>query len=274
MTWITSFVFTAMCLVVSLPARAQILPRENKDSGLEDLYDQFENQEDKAQERVKNEDKKRQSEAEKKTDKELSKLSELSVLAPFDDIAVIQRKFLPKTGRFEFSGSALLNTNNQYFNNIGAALRGAYFFQEKYGVEATAMFITSSERPITEGLVDNQNIETRSLVQPKGYYGINFKWAPLYGKMAWFQNKIVPFDLYFTPGFGMTSTKDGGSNATLSLGMGQLFALAKSYGVRWDLTWNYYATTVTVEGAKQDRNQSDIYLGIGFSYFIPEATYR
>jgi len=255
---------------------AQILPREDQqtDAGLEDLYDKFETEETQKSERQKQLEQKRRAEEKQIAEKEISRVSELSTLAPFEDIAIIQRRFLPKTARFELSGSGLINTNNQYFNNIGLDLRAAFFFTEKYGIEANYMYISSSDRPITQGLKDNQLIQTKSLVQPEGFFGVAFKWSPIYGKVAWFQEKIIPFDLYFTPGFGMTQTANGGSESTLSLGFGQLFALSKSKAIRWDFNWHYYQTDVLVDNVATNRNQSDLFLSVGMSFFFPEASYR
>ncbi|MEK6554099.1 MAG: outer membrane beta-barrel domain-containing protein, partial [Bdellovibrionota bacterium] len=178
---------------------------------------------------------------------------------------------------FEISGAGAINTNNAYFNNIGVAARLAFFFQEKIGIEGTYLFIDSSERPITKGLKDNQRISTASLVEPEAYYGVALKWAPLYGKMAWLGEKIVPFDLYLTPGFGVTKTALGKSHTTFSIGGGQLFALTKSSGLRWDLNWNFYqAETIptTASSSTSKSNHSDLVLTVGYSFFFPEATYR
>ncbi len=250
------------------------MPREDKqaEAGLEDLYDKFETQESQKAE------KKKASEAakeeEKKAPQDINKISELVRLSPFDDIAVIEKRYLPKTNRFELSASGMVSTNNAFFNNVGANVRGAFFFNEKYGVEGIYQYISSSERPITKGLSSNQSVLTTALVEPKSFYGATFKWAPIYGKMAWFQQKIVPFDIYFTPGIGVTNTANG-SSTSVTLGVGQLFALSKSYGVRWDFNWNFYsAATTDSTGTTANSAHSDLFLGVGFSFFIPEATYR
>ena len=60
----------------------------------------------------------------------------------------------------------------------------------------------------------------------------------------------------------------------MSLGVGQLFALNKAMAVRWDFTWHMYSTDVTVDGVGTTRNQNDLFLGVGASFFFPEATYR
>ena len=262
-------------------AQSQAQSQVESDQQTENLYQQYQQQQETLQ---KQKEKERQAARKREQNSKYlnyqpKNISGLVRLAPFTDIAVIQRRFLPKTNRFELSGSGVISTNNAFFNNIGLNARLAYYFDDKYGIEGIYQIMTSSDRPITQGLVDNQKIETQSLVEPKGFYGLTFKWSPIYGKMAWFQQKIIPFDIYFSPGVGMTQTSNDSGDTTLMLGIGQLFALSKSYGVRWDFSWNYYsATTATTDGAgnvsKSSATHSDLYLGVGFSYFFPEATYR
>ncbi len=258
-------------------AQAQIAPPP-PDAGLEELYDRFEDQEVRQGQEVKKEQAaKAEEETTREKPKEVSKVSDLSVLAPFQDIAIIQRRFLPKTKRFEFSGAGLINTNNAFFNQLGLAARMAFYFQEKIGIEGTYMFLDSSERPITKGLKKERNIQTDSLVAPEAYYGVALKWAPLYGKMAWLGEKIVPFDLYIAPGFGVTKTALGKSHSTFGVTAGQLFALSKRSGLRWDISWNFYqAETIptATTGASEKQNHSDLILTVGYSFFFPEATYR
>jgi outer membrane beta-barrel protein len=263
-----------MVLLAPILGQAQILPREGSDTGLEELYDKFEDQEEAAVQKKQAKKAKADDDQQKVQTKELEQLSELGKLSPFDNIAVIQRRFLPKTGRFELSTSGTFTTNNAFFNNLGLSLQGSYHFTDKWSAEFSYIFMTSDEKPITDGLVDNQNISTKALVQPDNYYGASVKWSPFYGKMAWFQQTIIPYDFYITPGIGITNTVVGGSETTFSLGLGQLFALSKSYGVRWDFTWNTYQAEVEVDGTKTSKNHSDLILGVGVSFFIPEAKYR
>lgn len=269
------FYIFLISLVAGVNVRAQIAPPP-QDQGLEELYDRFEDQEVRQSEELRRDQapKKEDEEASEEKKKEMSKVSDLSLLAPFQDIAIIQKRFLPKTKRFEISGAGVLNTNNAYFNNIGIAGRFAFYLQEKLGLEGTYIFLDSSERPITKGLKDDQNIKTESLVEPEGYYGVSLKWAPLYGKMAWLGEKIVPFDIYFAPGFGMTQTALGESHTTLSFAAGQIFALSKSSGIRWDLLWNFYQAETRQGTETSKSNHSDLILTLGYSFFFPEATYR
>ncbi len=44
---------------------------------------------------------------------------------------------------------------------------------------------------------------------------------------------------------------------------------------RWDLYWNLYQATVTnTRNQKETLQQNDLFLGVGMSFYFPEATYR
>ncbi|MGE0762530.1 MAG: outer membrane beta-barrel domain-containing protein [Bdellovibrionales bacterium] len=207
--------------------------------------------------------------------KDATTLSELANLAPFSDVAVIQRRFLPRTGRFEFSANGMTSINNPFFSNLGVNLRGAYFFQEKHGIELQYSLMSKSRRSVTANLEDQRDVRTTNLVTAKSYMGAAYKWIPLFGKITFLNAHIVPFDLSFTGGFGLSKT-DKKNEPTVHLGTGQTFALTKSFAVRWDVVWNYYqATADSATGVGETKtNHNDLFLSFGASFFIPEAKYR
>jgi outer membrane beta-barrel protein len=243
---------------------------DGENTDVESLYDRY----DEAQTKKREDQKK--PDARKQPVKEATSLSELSTLAPFSDVAVIQRRFLPRTGRFEFSGSGMSSLNNPFFNNLGLALRGSYNLTEKHGVEFQYMFFSNTRRAVTESLESEPiNVRTSNLVTPKSFMGAAYKWTPVYGKITFLNRHIVPFDFVFTGGLGLSKT-DIQNEPTVHLGAGQSFAMTKSFAVRWDLVWNFYnAKTVSAEsGASTSTNHNDLFLSVGASFFIPEATYR
>lgn len=207
--------------------------------------------------------------------KEMQSLSDLATLAPFSDVAVIERRFLPKTKRFEFSGSVFANLNNPFFNSFGAGLRGAYYLTERYAVEGLVAFSATSSREVTDDLLHNRLIRTDNVVTSRGYEILAFKWNPIYGKMTWLNKSIVPFDLNFDIGLGVTQTSENQSEPTLHLGTSQVFAYSKSMAFRWDLTWNGYSAHAHDDsGSSTTLFQNDLFLGVGVSFYFPEATYR
>ncbi len=211
----------------------------------------------------------------KKAAKEVDTLSDLATLAPFSDVAVIQRRFLPKTNRFELSGSLFSNLNNPFFNALGGSARVAYYIREKYALEGLALFASTSTRQVTDDLEANRGIKTDNVITSKNYMGLALKWNPIYGKITWLNKSIVPFDLNFSIGGGMTQTTQNDSAPTLHLGTSQVFAWTKSMAFRWDLIWNMYSAEATQDnGTKEKLNQNDLFLGVGMSFYFPEATYR
>ena len=54
------------------------------------------------------------------------KVSELKILESFDDIAVIQKRYLPKSGRFEFFIGGGTNLNDAFFVGNGLQARFGY----------------------------------------------------------------------------------------------------------------------------------------------------
>jgi outer membrane beta-barrel protein len=207
--------------------------------------------------------------------KPIEKLGDLVVLSPFEDVAVIQRRFLPKTNRFELSGAGFANLNNPFFNSIGLGLRLGYYFTEKYALEAIGTIQTTASRQVTDDLEEKRNITTDNVVTSRGFGGVAFKWNPIYGKITWLNKTIVPFDLNFNLGAGATLTTERETEPTLHIGTSQVFALSKGMAFRWDLMWNLYAAQVTEDnGTKRTITQNDLFLGAGVSFYFPEAKYR
>jgi outer membrane beta-barrel protein len=196
--------------------------------------------------------------------------SDLGQLAPLKEVSVIQKKFLPKTGRAQFFIGPTMVTNDPFFNVYGGVLKGSYFFTESIGLELSYFALTGGEAKATKELKEIQNIGTESLVETKSVLAADLVFIPIYGKMTWFNESIVPFDFYFSVGYGATKTQNE-SPGTLHLATGQIFALTKSSAFRWDLSWNFFnARGIDNKSAAYN----NLFLTAGMSWFFPEAKYR
>ena len=164
--------------------------------------------------------------------------------------------------------------NDKFFVGLGATGRLNYSLNERYAIELIGMVIATGEKSVTRDLREKRGVLTTNFVSPQSFYGADFKWTPLYGKMTFLNRKITPFDLYFSGGGGITNTNQGGSEPTVHFGTGQLFALSKSAAVRWDFSWNFYNAKSGVAGAQQNATYNNLFLTVGASFFFPEATYR
>jgi len=205
---------------------------------------------------------------------EFKGVSDLGRLQAFKDIAVISRRFLPKSQRFELYLAPALNLNDAFFLNFGVQGRAAYYFNERYGIEGIATLLTVTEREVTTSLKNSRDVNTTSFVTPRSYYGLDFKWVPIYGKMTWANTKITPFDLYFSGGLGLTGTNQGEYPLTFHLGSGQVFAMSKSSALRWDVSWFLFYTKSNVDRSGSTLLYNNLLFTIGWSWFFPEATYR
>ena len=204
---------------------------------------------------------------------ESNSISDLGRLSEFSDVAVIQRRFLPRTGRLEAFAGPTFSLNDAFFSNMGLSARLAYYFRERFGVELSGHYLTTAERSVTKDLRD-RSVTTTSLVTPKSYLGVDFKWTPIYGKMTWMNRKITPFDLYFSIGGGSTGTNQGESAPTLHIGTGQVFALSKAMALRWDFSWNMFSLKSSLSSDSESTLYNHLFLMFGASFFFPEASYR
>lgn len=201
----------------------------------------------------------------------LEGFSGLGTLAPFSEVSVIQRRFLPKTGRFQLFGGLTSVVNDPWFSGFGFDGRFAYHFTEAWGIELTSVFLSNSQRQAIKDLYDQHGVKTDSIITAKNYYGASLVWTPIYGKMGLFNQRIVPFDMYFSLGGGTTGVDGGDGGGTLHFGTGQIFAVTKAVGLRWDFTWNAFSATPV---GQSPQNFNNLLLSFGASFFFPEANYR
>ncbi len=263
--WTASLCILGVVFIIVSSDHAQA--QDGSDDDIEALFDE------EAQRTERSRDKKSSDRSSRRAkDQEIKELSGLVKLAPFDDVAIIQKRFLPKTGRFEFFGGGSTNLNDAFFFNIGVVGRAGYYITEDWGLEALFMYLGTEKRDVTKDLKDQKGVLTDSLVSPEAYYGLDLKWSPIYGKYSLLDSEIVPFDLYFSVGLGVTQTNQESSPLTVHLGTGQIFAISKSFALRWDFSWNFYTTTSSVTG--KDELTDNLFITIGASFFFPEAKYR
>lgn len=210
---------------------------------------------------------------EEKDDNSLKEFSGLTNLAPFSEVSVIQRRFLPKTDRFQLFGGVSLVTNQPWFTQAGVNLRIGYNFWESLGLEFTYSLLQNSERDVTREARERHNIQADEIAFAKNFMGAVIQWSPIYGKMAWFNKRIIPFDLYFNVGGGTVkvANKTGDeSKPGIMAGTGQVFAITKGMGFRWDFTYLTYEVNTALETTRRN----DLLLSAGMSFFWPEASYR
>ena len=276
------------CVLISLCGLSNLALADDVDS-IETLFTEDSNKDEKKSE---DEAKAAQFKAEKTEDINVTKLENLNQLKPFEDIAVIQKRYLPKTERFEANINASTNINDSYFSAYGIGGGLTYNFNEKFAVEGIAKWFSTSNSSNSKNLLD-RGVVVNGMVVTELFYGVDFRWKPIYGKFSYFDKKIIPFDHYFSVGLGQTQLATGSSASgsstsvqvealddpiTLRISTGEVFALTKWMVFRWDVSWHFMQPEVrTTRGTAvtvTDDIQNNLFINFGLSFYFPEAKYR
>lgn len=203
------------------------------------------------------------------------RISDLGKLSPFSEISVIQKRFLPKTERFQFNIGLATIANDPWFYGVGLGGRFGYAFRENLAVELNYSFLSNSPKEAVKDLKQQHAVDTDSIVTAKSYLGLDIVWSPIYGKLSLFNKRIVPFDMYFAGGAGQMGVSNArtSSSTAFHFGTGQIFAMSKAVGLRWDLSFNFFQAQPTTAGANPGQFNT-VLLTVGASFFFPEAKYR
>ena len=110
-----------------------------------------------------------------------------------------------------------------------------------------------------------------------GFIGLTYKWMPVYGKITYYNKQILSFDTFLNLGGGMSTLSVKNSNGkivwepTLVAGIGQVFAITRDLGFRWDLRWHF---TFRLTGDPVSDFLTDFPFSIGLTYYYPSAGVR
>ena len=199
------------------------------------------------------------------------KLSDLVYLSPFSDVSVIQRRFMPKTGRVSFSVLSTFTLSSEFFLNPGIEGHLTYHFLEKHGLELSGYYVFTFERSVSNDLDNRLEVKvSEEFPIANSFFGLTYKWMPVYGKIAFYNNQILAFDTFFNLGFGMSGVKFTKIiwEPVMVLGIGQVFAITRDLGLRWDLRWHMILRTDNFQFL------NDVLFSIGLSYYYPSAGLR
>lgn len=187
------------------------------------------------------------------------------------DIAIIQKNYMPKSERYLLSGGLSWAPNDQFYDTFGLNLKASYHFTERWGAEAFMYFMSSNPSQVTKDLESKQFVAVNNLVTIRSYYGLSVYFNSIYGKTSLWDRKIVPFEIYQTMGAGSVQTIQSKSEPAFHVGLGELWSLDRSRTFRVDLSWVFY-TSDTING---DRTQNNtLFVNFSFGKLFPEATYR
>jgi len=181
-----------------------------------------------------------------------------------EDTRVIQNRAYVKQNRLEL-GLFYGSTNTDPFvkvNQLGGSL--GYFFTEHMGVRG--LFWTHfSRRSSAHEQFDDQVRGAQILItnHPKYFYGGEFVFSPLYGKLSLMGRLIIYYDFYLMLGLGMTRTEIKQHITPLG-GIGQHVFLTQWLTLNMNYRMTYYKESV----AGKERARWDDVVNIGFNFLL------
>lgn len=200
-----------------------------------------------------------------------------------DRIRPVSGHLFLMNGRFEVSPGIGISLRDAFWQKVGFGAAFTYHFSESVGLSARATYNLSLISG-TAQICDPQgggcalptftelttfNGQTANVAY--GYMSlltsIDLQWAPLYGKIALFSEKILNFNMYGLIGpsflmYGPTNTFTVGGN----VGLGFRFFINEWLTVRLELRDVLYYE----EGANQRNSfRNQLMTEIGFSMFFP-----
>jgi outer membrane beta-barrel protein len=191
-------------------------------------------------------------------------------VAPLDTI-IVQKNYMPKTGRWQLFGALCYSPNDVFYKTSGIRIQAAYHFSEILGLEISSMNLKSFKSREVQDLETKQNVSVQNLVSPKNYLGLDLYLSGIYGKGAIGDRKIFPFEIYQNLGVGKMDTDQGMGKLAGHFAIGELITISRSSAIRADLSFYLYQSQ-DVNGGNQ--LTSNIVITVGYSWFFPEASTR
>ena len=219
----------------------------------------------------------------------------LNQLVPRSNVVVLQRRYLPRTTRFELSPTVALFLSSEFFINVGVGGSFGFNFLEKHGFEFRGFYALPLKRKVLVDLDSKLDFKSlQSSDRTQGVFGLVYKWFPLYGKMALGDRRIIPFETFLAVGGGLSSVCSGVSDEvqadsflgdcsvlnqrrepTAILGFGQSYSISRNSAFRIDFTYHLYPSKGSENRSSGINNlNSDIILSFALSILFPEKGLR
>jgi hypothetical protein len=182
----------------------------------------------------------------------------------YKDMGVLQRRAMPKAGRFLISSYGSLDFSDGPYSMYGLHLNPGYAFTDFFEVYVNFVpFYINNARSIVAKVesLELANGERATILfsKPKMDYGVEFLWAPAYGKDSVGSRRVIRSDTFFK--FGSSMVKyEGASGLKFVFGVGKTFFWPKHFGFRI-AAMGYYQQTI-LDGAKGFRFYANAEAGV------------
>jgi len=207
----------------------------------------------------------------------------------WQDIIVVPRKAVLKTGRLELAPFAGLTVNDPLIRHWGFGGQLNYFFSDVFGVGLEGIYY-KREITGTGGLIGLQYHRVPTLNEMKWAASLDFSYVPIYGKFAFFNKSIIHWEASVIGGVGLTHTtiiprnpQDDtfdNDDITPSLGIGGRIFLSQWLAVWFNFRDYIYpdkfenpnrmgGTGADAKANADTQIVNNLFLSLGASFFIP-----
>jgi outer membrane beta-barrel protein len=209
------------------------------------------------------------------------------------DADAIKKQLFTKKGKHELSPTFALSTNDAFYQIYYFGLVYNYHFADWVSLGLTLSGSATQATGLTKTL---SNPPSPQAGESPGFgikpdvrrpfflstIGLQARFAPVYGKLNFFSEAIVHFDIYFTLGGGLflshppdvtgdperTTNPDGmGFHPFGEVGVGQRYFMLQWLALRWEFSLMMMPETFAMRG-NETRLRLNMQFHIGFSFFF------
>lgn len=180
---------------------------------------------------------------------------------PKNKVQVVQKRTVDLNYRFEIGGNyAFVGGGDSYLSsqNLGAYLdfhftpRWAFGFRYNNWIN---QLTTEGDQVYRQALEaqssHNTGIQVPGIDNPQNTELAVVTWAPVYGKVNFFNSWVPHFDLYVLAGAGKTQTQNGMNSDTFAGGGGLAFWLAEHFSSHFEVRYQTYQDAPYFTSARQ-----------------------
>ncbi|NQW44543.1 MAG: outer membrane beta-barrel domain-containing protein [Deltaproteobacteria bacterium] len=194
--------------------------------------------------------------------------------------AVVRNKYFYKTNKIELSGTAGAMPLDSVVNHLLVGGRATWHFSDHFGWEIAHIQVASpSISANIKDIVTANSLSNVQFSQINLLATSNILLSPIYGKIRFFGNQVLYFDIYSVFGFGLANTKTiklsssapvestvrQGMDPVFDFGLGVKIFTGDALAILIDL--RDYVTFTEVYSSRKPRSNFSVFAGL--SFFIP-----
>lgn len=189
------------------------------------------------------------------------------VFTAVDRVKVVQRKLILKQGRLELAPAFSVSINDPFFTKVGGGASAVYWLADTLGVFADVFYLQTMESEnatLARQALRANLLESRLRLLT----AVGFQWSPIYGKVAWFNDDIIHFDVFFSGGFGVATSSTGTHMAT-TIGAGQRYMVNRWLSLFFKVEGRLFPELYPIRGGQVSSLSNVLTLSLGASVYFP-----